>query len=130
LAAFHQSTGKVAYACSVSRHLSRDQGHVDAFVLAEVKARAEQITLDVPEWVDEEDAQIREQISALEARKHDAASRYAEGLLDLDMLHRASQEIDGRIADLQAKQTDAAVVDSFDAVRFGLDALDRMTVDH
>jgi site-specific DNA recombinase len=128
--AFKQTSGKWAYRCSVFRHLSRDEANLDAFLIAEVKARADETTVTVSEVLDEEQHTIRREISDLEARKYDTAREFADGSIPADVLRTIIAEIEAKIAALRERQVDEFAASSLDAVCFSLDDFDSMDIEN
>ena len=126
---FAQTNGRSAYVCSVQRHLTRDEQHVDRFVLDEVKRRAAERSIPVAEWSDTEAAEIARQIADLEARKHDAARRFVDGSLPADVLTTVVAEFDERIAALREQQVTEHLAHRFDAVTFDLTDIDDLPLD-
>ena len=119
-----QTNGKWTYTCNVRKHLGRDKANLDAYILAEVKHRAAETYIEVPEWVDEDRAKIRRQIAELEERKLAAVRQLVDGKIGADVLTAVTAEFDTRIRGLEDTQVHRVLSETLDAVVFDLDQIE------
>ena len=121
------------YRCSAANHNARRRDRVEDYMRAEVIARLSRPDLSDLLAVDEQPdtSGIVADIDAIRQRRDTLADAYADGLVDLTQLRRATDRMDARLADLQrqlersspALSQAAAVADS-DDVAGAWDALE------
>lgn len=101
-----------AYRCSAAHHNSRRRSSVDDYVRAEMIARLSRPDLtDLLACDDAPDTtQIVAELDALRRRRDTLADAYADGLVDLAQLRRATERLDAKIAATQKRLDEASPV--------------------
>jgi site-specific DNA recombinase len=128
--AFQQSNRRWTYVCAAQKHLSRAKDHVERHVIESVKVRAAESTFDIEGWSDEDGQQVRRQIADLKDRKYQAASKFADGGMEVDSLQLVMRALDDKIARLEESQVEQAVAfEGIEAVQFDFDAMDAMSLE-
>lgn len=96
--------GEVVYRCRERGHCQRKQDDVDAFVKAAVVARLSRADVAdlLPAQSTVDVAALREELITLDARKLDAAQRFAVGSIDGPMMDTITVIVDKRRAEIHA----------------------------
>ena len=96
--------GKPVYRCRISGHCQRLLEPVDAYVESVIIERLSRPDIAdlIPHAAVVDVTAIREQIVVLEARKQDAALRFAAGAIDGSMMATITAMIDAQLAELRA----------------------------
>jgi site-specific DNA recombinase len=127
---FRQSSGKWTYTCAAQRHLGRLKEQVDAYVIAEVKAKAAATTFDLEGWDDEEGQRVRREIADLEQRKHDSITELVDRKIDAATLTAVFAQYTARVEALRESLVGRTVeAQAADAVSFDLDGFDAMPLE-
>lgn len=97
--------GEIVYRCRKRGHCQRKQDDVDTFVTSVVMARLSRPDLAdlLPSRTTVDVVALREEVVILDARKLDAAQRFARGTIDGPMMDTITAMVDKRIAEIRAE---------------------------
>lgn len=111
----YNCTGKPVYRCKTRGHCQRLLADVDAFVEKVVIARlARKDVIDLmPKANDVDVAALRNELRTLEARKQNAAQRFALGKMDDAQMDTITEIVDERMREIRAELKAAAAESPF-----------------
>lgn len=101
--------GEVVYRCRERGHCQRKQADVDGFVTSVIVARLSRpdVAELLPSRSTVDVVALREELITLDARKIDAAQRFALGTIDGPMLDTITATLDKRISEIRAELASA-----------------------